>query len=164
MDKLFFNIALLLLVAFHPLHVSVSNLDYQDDKHVCLLVLKVFSDDFAEVIRQREGLAVLEGRDSLSIKDNPIIRPYLKENVQIRLDGQLFEMDKWRLDSVKNNFEASWLFYSMEYNGLFKEISIRNSIFFDHFSDQKNLVIIGNGNEEKAFQINKRKPVITFRY
>lgn len=153
-----------LWIALHPLHLSVTNLDYHSAKERCFLTVKVFSDDFAEIIRLREGEGVLQGRDTLSLKDHPVITPYLKDNLQIRLDGTLYSFERWSLDSIRNNFEATWLYFSLDYNNLFNEVSIQNTILFDYFADQKNLMIIARDTKERAFQFNHKKPVITLRF
>lgn len=161
---LFLYTAFLSFGLTHPLHLSVTNLDYSEAEQTCHLIVKVFSDDFADEIRSKMGVSALGGRDTLQITDSVLFQSYLADHIQIRIDGQQLPMEAWTLDSVRNNFEASWMFYSLHFTGAFEEISFGNSLFFTVFADQKNLVIIARNREEKAFQLNHRKPQVTVRY
>ena len=144
--------------------MSFTNLELDEQEDRCTLTIKIFTDDFADRLRLDNSSTVLIGRDTLNMKDKSIFTPYLTENLQIRLNGKYYPLDEWKLDSVKNNFEASWLYYSMKTDGNFKEVSVRNSVLFDVFRDQKNLMIITKEDDEKAFQFTRKKPVITTRY
>lgn len=163
MIKMIFHLSWLLAMA-HPLHLSISNLDYRSEMNACSLSVKVFSDDFAGQIRAREGMQALPGRDTLCLSDSLLLKPYLAESLLIRLDQQAVPIGKWRLDSVSNNFEASWLYLSLDYEGAFREVSVRNVILFDAFDDQNNLLFISRDEEEKAFRLNHRKPAVTIRF
>ena len=151
-------------MAFHPLHVSMTNLDYNPKEETCIVSVKVFSDDFAAILRKNYGLQLLKGRDTIRIEDAAIFNLYVRENLKISLNGKPVSMSRWIMDSVKNNYEASWLYYSFKFGGQLHEVSVRNTIFFDSFNDQKNLMVIGNGENEKALQFTRRKPVITIRF
>jgi len=151
-------------MAFHPLHVSMVSMDYNSEAEKCIVSVKVFSDDFIAILREKYGLDLLQGRDTIRLKDTVILNSYVHENLKISLNGKLIPMNKWIMDSVNNNFEASWLYYSFEYSELLQEISVRNTIFFDSFSDQTNLMVVSNGKKEKALQFTHRKPVFTIRF
>ena len=151
-------------MAFHPLHVSMTNLDYNPGDETCIVSVKVFSDDFAAILRKKYGSELLKERDTIRKEDATIFNLYIQENLRISLNGELVSTNSWRMDSVKNNYEASWLYYSFEFGELLQEVSIRNTIFFDLFNDQKNLMVIGNGKKEKALQFTIRKPVYTIRF
>lgn len=153
-----------LLIAPHPLHLSVTNLDFRSDLQSCQLTIKVFSDDFAALIRAREGEHVLPSRDSLQAVDSLFFKPLLRDRLVIRLDGKTVPISGWKIDSVRNNFEASWLYLSMDYSGDFREVSFQNSLFFDTFSDQKNLLFVSRDDQEKAFRLLPRKPGLTVRF
>lgn len=140
------------------------NLDYNPDEEKCIVSVKVFSDDFATILRKNYGSTLLKGRDTLSIADAVVFNLYVSDNLKISLNGKPVAMSRWIMDSVKNNFEASWLYYSFDFKEQLQEVSVRNTIFFDSFNDQKNLMVIGNGEKEKALQFTRRKPVFTIRF
>ncbi len=164
MNKLLLHTLVFFLIGYHPLHISFTSLDINGEASVGRLSVKVFSDDFADRIRLDHTNFALIENDTLNIKDKAIFLPYLAENLQIRLNGELKALDNWCLDSIKNNFEASWLYFSLDLDKVVKEISVRNSILFDVFNDQKNLLILSRDDEERAYQLSRKKPVITVRY
>lgn len=151
-------------MAFHPLHLSMVNLDYNPEEEKCIVSVKVFSDDFAAILRKRYGSTLLKGRDTICLADAVVFNMYVSDNLKISLNGKPVTMSRWIIDSVKNNYEASWLYYSFDFGEELQEVSVRNTIFFDSFNDQKNLMVIGNGEKEKAFQFTRRKPVSTIRF
>lgn len=153
-----------MLLAFHPLHVSFVNLDYYPKEEKCIVSVKVFSDDFASILRKKYGATLLKERDTLCLKDAEVFNKYIRENLMINLNGSAVSMERWRVDSVKNNFEASWLYYSFDFGDQLQEVSVRNTIFFDSFNDQKNLMVIGNGEKEKALQFTRRKPICSIQF
>lgn len=151
-------------MSFHPLHLSMTGFDYYKADKKCVISIRVFSDDFAALMRDKFGNGSFSTGDSVAMNDSSVIRQYFNDNLKFSLNGQRIPVAQWRLDSVKNNYEASWIYYSFEFGDLLQEISVRNTIFFDSFRDQKNLMIIGNGDQEKAIQFSSRKPVITIRF
>lgn len=154
----------LLLMAFHPLHLSMTNFDYREDDKKCFISVKVFSDDFSSLMRHKYGSSYKATGDTICVEDSLTINQYVRDNLKISLNGRRIYMNNWQMDSVKNNFEASWIFYSFDFSEQLHEISVRNTIFFDSFKDQKNLMIIGNEEKEKAIQFSIRKPVISIRF
>jgi hypothetical protein len=163
-NKLVLHTLVFLIIGYHPLHISFTSLDINREAALGILSVKVFSDDFADRLGLDHANFALMENDTLTMKDKAIFLPYLAENLQIRLDGELKALYHWSLDSIKNNFEASWLYFSLELNQVVKEVSVRNTIFFDVFNDQKNLLILSNDGIEKAYQLSRKKPVITVRY
>ncbi len=151
-------------MGFHPLHISLTNLDYLPKDTSCVLSVKVFTDDFTQCLKDKYGGNPLLGNDPISLQDEPIINRFIHENLKISINGNRIPVKAWKMDSVKNNFEASWLYYSFKFSEHIGEISVRNTILFNSFNDQKNLMVIGNAGKEKAFQFTLRKPVITLRY
>ena len=142
----------------------MTNLDYLQDQKSCLISIKVFSDDFAALVKDQYAYKLQSGDYSVGLIDSLVLNQFVWEHLKIRLNGKHIGMKDWRIDSVKNNYEASWLFYSIEFREQLQEVSVRNTIFFNVFNDQKNLMVIANGDEEKAIQFTQRKSAYTVRF
>ncbi|MCD6346904.1 MAG: hypothetical protein J7L96_05720 [Bacteroidales bacterium] len=151
------------LSSFHPLHVSFTNLDYDQEQNVWRLSAKLFSDDLQKVLEQKYGAGIMKGQQKISTAQSTYLIKYFTEHLDIRINGKDFPVSDWKLEKVTTNYEATWVEFSFNFTDPPTEFSIRNTILFDFYTDQKNLLFVSWKNEEKAFQFTKRREFFSFR-
>lgn len=132
----------------HPIHVSVCNIEIEND--TMTLSLKLFKDDFQLAIDHNYGKEIsfedMNERSDILLLDN-----YIHSVLSLIANKK----DSLELNYITNeiNDEAIWLKYNCYVSGL-RKIRIKNSVFLDLFYDQTNLVIINFQGKQSGYRFN----------
>jgi len=151
--KNFFLIALLFFLkinAFsHPVHYSITNIDYNTTKKSIFGSIKVFKDDIIIALIHNFEKFILE--DTTNLLQNQFLHKYLINNFQLYDDINYYE-----LTIEKLFFDNSFLVieFSIKLNNKPQKLCIYNNILFDIYLDQSNMLIFSIDNkDEKGYMI-----------
>ncbi|MFO7575220.1 MAG: DUF6702 family protein [Bacteroidales bacterium] len=147
MIKLIFIFVTSLL--FHPVHVSLGSLDYDDEKASFSLFLKLFSDDLENDCRLMKKDAALQLYDENYMPSREIIEEYLDSRLFIESDNKRL---KGVLGEIAADAEEVRINVTYEYAGKGRSFRIVNKIMTDLFDDQANLLIFRIDNYEEGFK------------
>lgn len=132
----------------HPVHVSVCNIEIENNKMT--LSLKLFKDDFQLAIEHNFAkFILLENADKE--QEKKMIEDYVKNMFFIVVNKK--DTLKLNYKNSELNDEAIWLNYESEVPD-FKKLYINNSIFLDIYLDQTNLVIINYNGKQNGYRFN----------
>lgn len=146
----------------HPLHMSFTNIEYSASKQKWEVSVKLFKDDFAvEINKLYDVLVDIEDEGENQV-DAACFQQFISDHFMLIINKDTIDVDSWEFLGKKLNFEAIWLKFSFEFQGIPKNIEIKNTLMFGLFQDQKNLLIFKYKNEQKAYQFRKNKPQIHF--
>ena len=145
----------------HPLHMSFTNIEYNESTQGWDLSVKLFHDDFGDELKRLYNLeSILE--DSVSQIESDVYGKYLSDVFSLKFDDVDIDIDNWTFEGKKLNHEAIWLNYSFYHDELPEKIRIKNKLMFGLFQDQKNLLIFTYKGKQKAYQFRHNKPEIEF--
>ena len=136
---------LFLLVFPHKYYVSTTLIDFDNKTQSFEITLKVFYDDLEKDLK-------LDSKKVDYIKDyeylNEIYKPYLNQNFQINFDSEAILINYLGFEKKQDQIN----FY-MEINSdlLGQSIEIQNSILYNSFPNQKNIILIRKGKFRKSF-------------
>ena len=136
---------LFLLVFPHKYYVSTTLIDFDNKTQSFEITLKVFYDDLEKDLK-------LDSKKVDYIKDyeylNEIYKPYLNQNFQINSDNEAILINYLGFEKKQDQIN----FY-MEINSdlLGQSIEIQNSILYNSFPNQKNIILIRKGKFRKSF-------------
>jgi hypothetical protein len=149
LTNLIYSFILLLL---HPVHVSVSNIDYSEKSGCFEISLKIFVNDLEAVIDKKYNVKLNLGMpDQIADCDDYIYR-YIAENYSIVINNKKRSRNKLVLKNKKIIEDSIWLYYELKgVTGNVRNIYIKNSILTDAFKDQNNLLIINYFNFQKGY-------------
>ena len=146
---------------FHPVHVSVSNVDLFPDQGEVQMSVKIFSDDFENIIKQKYGVQLEITKQVNPGADTSAINRYISESFSLSVNGT--EIDKLKYVNTQLNEEAIWLYYEYYHTGKIDSIKIINSVMMDMFVDQINLVIITCRDNQNGYRLNNKNRIISFK-
>ncbi|MDR1667327.1 MAG: hypothetical protein LBS03_06520 [Bacteroidales bacterium] len=140
-------------VLFHPVYVSVANMDIDASGEGIALSLKVFADDMETVLHNKYNIdgwigAPQEHRDS-----RRLIGEYLSERLVIEANRK--ERVLMHIDSMSIHEEALWIYMKGKSGETIRHLTIENRVLTDFFRQQTNLVIIGTGKKEEGYSLNR---------
>lgn len=156
MNNLF---SLLFILFFHPVHVSMMGIDYDSEKSVFNVYLKIYYDDFVIESGFNGGRA-----DEAYFRDDEersadFLEKYLGEKVSIsvngrRLSGELIGME------LSNNELNIRLKFNCDRD--IKTITVRNLIMTSLYSDQSNMLLVKVNDFEEGVKLTALDTEKTF--
>ncbi|MGE0587048.1 MAG: DUF6702 family protein [Cyclobacteriaceae bacterium] len=155
-----------LLYAFifwlHPLHVSVTEIEYNEKMNALQIISRIFIDDLETCIRatiQKPELDLMNPKDGLTTKG--LVNDYLKDHLKIRLDGKVQPISL--LGFEEENF-ALICYIEIEDVRDFKTIEVTNTVITETYDDQSNLVHVTYKGPIKSTRLMRDKPTDRFTF
>ncbi len=155
----YFRLDILLFLAFifHPVHVSVTNIEYMESERRFEVSFRLFYDDFETIISDKYNVQLNLGSENRLENENIYFLMYIKERFQLFADGEVLEPS---FKSRRMNDDSIWLYFYFERITPAKKIEVRNRLMMDLFMDQKNLVIFKSKGLEKAYILKSKNDKI----
>jgi hypothetical protein len=153
MKRVLIILFLLTVVKFanaHPIHVSVCNIEFNDDK--LTIAVKLFKDDFQLAIYHNYGLE-LKYDDAEFTNSKKVIDKYMNNALKIVLDKK--DSLKLSFKRAEINDEAVWFYYTFDQDD-FNKIYVKNELLLDIYGDQTNLLILNYRNKQNGYRFNLR--------
>lgn len=152
--KLLSTIALF-QVFMHPLHLSVTNISYEN-QHMHF-AFKLFTDDLETVIyhKHQKRLYLTENKEAANA--DSMVTAYLNSHFAITLNEKKYRITDMHFIKKEQEANALWYRYKFPLKKPVNHISIRNSILNDLFFDQTNLIFFTYKNTDKAFKLDREK-------
>ncbi len=163
-----YNIILILIacsgIFFHPVHLSITNIDINSELHSAEISCQFFADDFQKIIQIIEGVELILEQDQELIQESiDAINNYIFSVFEIIINDK--EMISFDFQSKKQDEALIWIHYRGEIPaGDIKSITLLNELMLDLYEDQTNLVIISLDGKEKGYTFNYRKKTIDIAY
>lgn len=135
----------------HPVHVSVTTVEFNADKQVFDIQFKFFTDDFCAIVFNK---GIPGDVDSLLQVDNREEKIYEYINTHFMLSANRDKSSKNRLKFVGINRvdDSVFLRYEQKAQRKMDNITISNTLLTDLFMDQTNLLIFSYKDIQKGHQ------------
>ena len=141
----------------HPVHISVCNIEYDNNKKRFDISVKLFADDFAKVLEKNVNF------NNKSKTTEKIIDDYLKRNLILKFDNELkTSLLKFNYYTYTEKENSIKLFYTYKLREIPLRVTIMNTLLNDLYRDQKNLLIFSCKNTEKAIKFDRKLNDISF--
>ncbi|WP_154657023.1 DUF6702 family protein [Hugenholtzia roseola] len=139
----------------HPIHISVTEMEYQAAQKTIEVSHKIFIDDLEAILEKRfrkKFRLTLEGK----AEQSSYIYDYLRQNFKLSLPAS--SKQKNEKESLLQahflgyefDFEAIYIYAEYKSVKSFNQIKIENRILLDLFADQKNITHLRYGQVEKS--------------
>ena len=166
MKKIIFLLgAVFILLAFkpavHEFYLSVTEIEYKQEKQSLQIITRVFIDDWENVLRSRidDNIRLSHEKEEGSVRK--AIERYLGQKLKLEIGGRELE-----LKYLGKEYEADQLVLYIEVENVpdFKEIKVQNAILTDLFDDQKNVVHVKRLNKTKSLLLTRSSPADKIRF
>ena len=137
--------------AYHPIHVSICNLEINDVENT--VAIKLFKDDFSLVLRNNYQINIpMERADEKS--NSQIISQYVNSCLQIEMDKNKILNLSYKYSKI--NEDAIWVFFQTEKTNNTTKLRIKNTLMLDLWDDQTNLLIINWKGKENGYRFDRK--------
>lgn len=149
----------------HPLHLTVTNIEFDKENNVFKISLKIFMDDFEKIIEKKYGVALNLGKENELPDAENYFNKYIFENFNIIINKKN-KKNKLNFKGKKTDTQAVWLYYEYTAIKKIRSFEVYNSILCDLYKDQINLVIFCYKDIQKGIRLkyDKRSAKIELGY
>ncbi|MEQ9297741.1 MAG: hypothetical protein RIF33_04215 [Cyclobacteriaceae bacterium] len=140
----------------HPFHISVLDMEYDEDSKAIEISCRIFLDDLEETLRAYSDEARLDIMDEASREKVHIeLERYFREKVKISVNGKTAEMNYL---GEEIDGDVMWCYIEIAKVKKLQSIEVENQLLLDSFDDQMNLVhmkAFGSTKSLKLYQFNE---------
>ena len=132
--------------AVHPMHLGVVEIEYNNDEQSLEIICKLFTDDFENILEKTADTDI----DLINPRDREAVQKwvniYVKKHLLINVNGKPANLE---CIGFERDHEATYSYFQATNISQATAFSIQNSLMYDLFDDQSNIVHIKvNGNRK----------------
>ena len=149
----------LFLLVFHDFHVSICDVDFNEQSKSIQVSQRIFLDDFEQALNKKYDInLIIDDESTLAYRDS-LIQDYLFTSIKLKVDGK----EKKRV-YIGSEIEEDAIWCYIEYEGVkkYKSITITSTVLLETFEDQANIIHFTYGDKEKSIKLDKLKITGTF--
>ncbi len=145
----------------HPLRLSLCEVEYESDKKVLSINLKLFLTDVNEAIvfdPDSNELAFCQPNEAANA--NELLMDYVNRFFYLKANGKRVDLSiKSKKLSGEGQNTALWIYFEYDQPLPLKSLEIKNAVFTDLFFDQNNIVYVHVNGKSKSMMLNKKTAV-----
>lgn len=146
----------------HPIHISVTEVNFSEKDKALQITSRIFIDDLELSIRAQRNeseLDLIEPKNGLTTEK--LVNEYVTKHISVKLDGKV---QKLNFLGMEREDPALICYIEIENVKKFKTIEVRNDIIMEIHDDQSSIVHVTYKGPIKSMRLTKDNPVgsITF--
>jgi len=141
------------LVFFHPFHVSVCEITYDQEDKALEITHRIFLDDMENALREYHDLTQFDiTRPKENLDLNELLRVYIIENFKIKINE---EAKKYEFIGYELEKDVIYAYLQVVNLTSFNDLEVFNTILIQLFDDQENLVHVKKRKKIKTLRLNR---------
>jgi hypothetical protein len=141
----------LLNTAFHPFHLSVTEMKYNATERTLEISTKLFINDLEDAIKRKFGKKADLFLHADGAESKNLLNQYIQQNLQILLDNKNIS---FTLLGSEREDNALWIYLETPAVAAPRNVSIINNLLFDLFDDQANIIHFSLNGQRKSKKLN----------
>jgi hypothetical protein len=140
---------------YHPVHISFTNIEFNQEKGKFEILFKFFVDDFNIIINNKYGknLKLKEGMWDNTYPN--IIDKYILEHFSLTIGDKDKTKSSLKFVRKEKTDDSIWLYYDLNIKDKNNKFEVYNSFLNDLYMDQNNLLIFTFKGEQKAYKYDR---------
>jgi len=161
MVKIGFILISLIGGVFHPFHISITDIEFDEEAKSVEIAQKIFIDDFEEALNAagNEGTDLVN--ESEKSANDALIKTYIINNLNLEVNGKPAE---YQFLGTLIEGDAIWCFLEIPKTKKLKSIKVKNTILLEMFDDQMNLVHVKRSEKIKSMRLHRENREEAFNY
>ena len=134
----------------HPLHVSTTEININTKDKTLEITCKLFTDDFeSTLIKFSKQKVELNNAERKTIAD-VAIKNYLQNHLRLRANKKQVNLN---YVGYEIDHEATNVYFEVDFAATVTSVEITDTILYDSFEDQMNIVHVMNGPHRQSTQL-----------
>jgi len=148
--------------ARHPLFVSVTEMNHNAKDKDLEISCKIFTDDFEKTLSGIYHTKVDLSAPSGKTEADKYVKDYIKTHLQLKLDNKAVTLEYVGFE--KEN-DATWSYFQVSnVSTAPKKIDIVNSILYESYDKQMNLMHVTVGGNRKSTRLNYPDKAVSLEF
>jgi len=146
----------------HPIHISVSEINYSEKDKALQITSRIFIDDLELSIRaerKEDELDILQPKNGLTTEK--MVSDYVLKHIAVKLDGKI---QKLKFLGIELEEPALICYIEIENVKKFKTIEVRNDIIMEIHEDQSSIVHVTYKGPVKSMRLQRNNPTGTITF
>lgn len=135
----------------HPFHVSVVEIEHNASGKTLEISCKIFTDDFESILAKNYNVKVDLINPSNKDAMDTLVKKYLNSHLAIKANGKPVVFN---YIGYENEKEAAYGYIEAEAVSSVSKLDITNTILFDKFDDQMNIMHVKVNGNRKSTKLN----------
>lgn len=137
--------------AAHPLYISVTEIDHNAKDKTLEVSCKMFTNDF-EATLEKSVHAKVDLSDPKDKKAaDKLIEEYVEHHLQLKVDGKAVSL---QFVGSEKEADGTWSYFVVNNIPAVKRIDVANSLLYDNFPTETNIMHVSVGGEKKSSRLN----------
>ncbi|MBB3698458.1 hypothetical protein KMW28_16150 [Flammeovirga yaeyamensis] len=150
---------------FHPIHLSVSEVNFNQESKSIEISSKVFIDDL------EDGIVNIGGPQLHLFTENEVedsdqwIKKYFDKNIKIKINDKDVAFS-WvgRETDQKRDIQAVWVYLEVSGIRKVKNMELENTLLYDVHEDQRNMLHLKCNDTKKSWLFDLKKSIETIQW
>jgi hypothetical protein len=151
-----FSVLISMIAFVHPLHISVTEINYSEKDKALQIMSRIFVDDLELSIQKDlkdEELNLLQPANSKTT--NELVSAYLLKHFKIKADGKV---QAWKYLGHEVESVAMICYLEIPNVKKLKSVEVMNDVIMETHADQSNLVHVTYKEVMKSTRLTREKP------
>jgi hypothetical protein len=144
----------------HKFYVSTTEIDYRPEIRTFQITVKVFTDDFQNLLQKRYDAKLKLDPDSDADLVDYYASRYLKQKIKLNIDEQPVAL---QFLGKTYDLDQTTLFLEVTDVPDFQTLTVENHLLFELFDDQQNIVRVKTPTQRKSFLHTQGRAKDVFR-
>ena len=142
----------------HKYYVSITQVEYVQEKESVQIILQMFTEDLEKLIHVRYDKEVVLNTQAIENKIDDYIELYLSNKVQFNINGQPTEFK-----FVGKEYEDDLIFCYLEIFNVpnISKFEASNDVLFEIFEQQQNIIKTNINNQNDSFVLTPQNNLAT---
>lgn len=146
---------------FHPFHVSVTEINHNAPDKTLEISCKLFTDDFEGVLAKNFKTKVDLINPPNKASMDTLVKKYINSHLSIKTNGKPI---KFSYLGYEHDKEAVFVYAEVENVPSVSVFQISNSLMYDFFDDQVNIMHVYVGGNRKSTKLNYPETEISISF
>ena len=135
----------------HPLHVSTTEVNFNSKEKSLEISCRIFTDDFENILAKKFNTKTDLSKPSMQKAMDELIKKYIAAHLSFNVDGKI---KKANYIGFEIDHEATNVYIEIVDVNSFKTLNVSNTLLYDLFDDQMNILHVENGGTRKSARTN----------
>ncbi len=145
----------------HPFHVTVTEINHNAADKTLEISCKIFTDDFEKILAKNYKTKVDLGKEEMKAAMDSLVKKYVLSHLSIKADNKAVNYSYLGFEIES---EATYAYIEVGNINSVTTISLVNSILYDQFDDQINIMHITVRGSRKSGKLNYPDREMSFSF
>lgn len=134
--------------AKHPLHVSTTEVDFNAKEKTLEVSCRIYTDDFENILAKQSKTKIDLSNPAVHKSMDEHVKKYIQSHLRFVVNGKATNIN---YIGFEKDDEATNVYVEIENVTNIQQLESRNSVLYDLFDDQMNILhVTRNGNRKSA--------------